>query len=194
MAMAEPIEATDAEQPVIEAIRCGDRYAFDELVRRHHGWVRGAVYGVLGDRDGLDDVVQQVWTGFWQRIGELREVNRWRAWLYRLARNAALDAGRKSTRRKRIGDASLDTASAPVAVGGERSGPDAAAASAERGEVVLDAIRALPTLYREPFVLRHLNDWSYQQIAEVMDMPVDSVETRLVRARRLLRDMLKDKV
>jgi RNA polymerase sigma-70 factor (ECF subfamily) len=194
MHMAERIEAPDAEQPVIEAIRSGDRYAFDELVRRHNGWVRGAVFGVMGDRDGLDDVVQQVWTGFWQRAGELRDVNRWRPWLYRLARNAALDAGRKITRRKRIGDASREPVDAPTTEIRAAVEPDTNVEYSERRGVVFDAIRALPTLYREPFVLRHLNEWSYQQIADVMDMPVDSVETRLVRARRLLREMLKDKV
>ena len=56
------------------------------------------------------------------------------------------------------------------------------------------AIQALPALYREPFVLRHVNVWSYRQIAEMMNMPVDSVETRLVRARRFLRESLKGKV
>jgi RNA polymerase sigma-70 factor (ECF subfamily) len=63
----------------------------------------------------------------------------------------------------------------------------------QHGEV-LNAVRALPALYREPFVLRHLNNWTYQEIADVMGMPVDSVETRLVRARRLLREALKDKL
>jgi RNA polymerase sigma-70 factor (ECF subfamily) len=59
---------------------------------------------------------------------------------------------------------------------------------------VLEAIQALPALYREPFVMRHLNGWTYSEIADVMGMPVDSVETRLVRARRFLRESLKDKV
>ncbi len=59
---------------------------------------------------------------------------------------------------------------------------------------VLKAIQALPALYREPFVLRHLQGWTYKEIAEVMDMRVDSVETRLVRARRFLRETLKDKI
>lgn len=190
--MAQRIEAIDAEGPVIEAIRSGDRFAFDELVRRHHGWVRGAVYGVLGDRDAIDDVVQQVWAGFWQRIGELRDVSRWRPWLYRLARNAALDAGRRATRRRKLGDATLNAGAAPTGI--RSTDPDGVALMGERHKLVLDAVQALPPLYREPFVLRHLNDWSYQQIADVMDMPVDSVETRLVRARRMLRDMLKDKV
>ena len=64
----------------------------------------------------------------------------------------------------------------------------------DKHATVLAAVRALPTLYREPFVLRHLSGWTYRQSCEGMGMPVDSVETRLVRARRLLRESLKDKV
>jgi RNA polymerase sigma-70 factor (ECF subfamily) len=57
---------------------------------------------------------------------------------------------------------------------------------------VLEAIRGLPDIYRESFILRHVEDWSYAQIAEAMSLPVDTVETRLVRARRLLRTALRD--
>lgn len=191
MAMAR-YEAYDAEQPVIEAIRAGDGSAFEELVRRHHGWVRGVVFGVLGDRDCVDDVTQQVWASAWERMGELRDVDRWRSWLYRLARNAAVDAGRQLTRRRKQAAA---LASGDVAIGGasaESREPDPS--RAERNAMVLEAVQALPVLYREPFVLRHLSGWSYREIAEVMNMAVDSIETRLVRARRLLREALKDKV
>lgn len=182
----------DPEQPVIEAIRSGDRYAFEELVRRHSRWVRSIVFGVLGRQDVIDDVAQQVWTSVWQRIGELRDATRWKPWIYRLARNAAVDAGRDLSRRRR--QASLS----PSAVGAMESGATAAAdsttAANEQSVAVMEAIQALPMLYREPFVLRHVNGWGYEQIAEVMGMPVDSVETRLVRARRMLREALKDKL
>lgn len=191
MIMAMGQHATyDDEVLVIEAIQAGDRYAFSELVRRHEGWVRGVVYGVLGARDYVDDVVQQVWTYAWPRIGELRDSSRWRPWLYRLARNAAIDAGREATRRRKHFQGL--SAVTPQAVLAEL--PDRGAAVREEHREVLDAVQALPTLYREPFVLRHLSGWSYREIAEVMGMPVDSVETRLVRARRFLRESLKGKV
>ncbi len=176
----------DPEEPVVEAIRQGDRYAFGELVRRQNNWVRGVVFGVLGQSDRVDDVTQQVWTSVWQRIGELRDSKRWRPWLYRMARNAAIDAGRDVTRRKHHAQALVEAEQ-------NRSAPRASddLVRGEQHAAVMVAIQALPALYREPFVLRHLNGWGYRQIADAMDMPVDSIETRLVRARRLLREALK---
>ena len=195
MAMAWPHEY-DAEQPVIDAIRGGDRYAFEELVRRHDRWVRGVIFGIVGHRDRVDDVAQQVWAAVWERIGELRDPTRWRPWLYRLARNAAIDVGRDVTRqRRRSQKLALHpgvNAEAASRINGQT--PDGEIISAEERREVLAAIEALPRLYREPFVLRHLNGWSYREIADVMDMPVDSVETRLVRARRFLCESLKHKL
>ncbi len=189
-------EPCDAEEPVVEAIRGGDRYAFAEFVRRHNGWVRGAIYGVLGERDRVDDVAQQVWTAVWQRIEELRDARRWRPWLYRLARNAAIDAGRDVSRRRdgmqRLRSESGEPRGSSSPQPPSAKTPDRELAGREQHEEVLAAIQALPPLYREPFVLRHLNGWTYNRIAELMGMPVDSVETRLVRARRLLRECLRD--
>ena len=188
MAMAQR-ECFDAEEPVISAIRAGDRYAFGEFMGRHDRWVRGVIYGVLGDRDSVDDVAQQAWTAAWSRIGGLRDAKSWRSWLYRLARNAAIDAGRDVVRRRNR--MRTFSAEAPLT---SRATPDGDLVNHEGHRDVLDAVQALPALYREPFVLRHLSGWSYREIADAMGMPVDSVETRLVRARRLLRDCLKDKV
>jgi len=180
----------EIEVPVIAAIRTGDRYAFGEFVRRHEAWVRSAIYAVLGRTDGIDDVAQNVWTAVWQRIGELRDPRSWRAWLYRLARNAALDAGRETTKRRHRGPIVGLEAAAHTRC----DGPDESASRNEKSKQVLMAIQALPAIYREPFVLRHMNDWSYREISDVMGLPVDTVETRLVRARRLLREVLVGRI
>lgn len=182
----------DAEQPVLEAILDGDRFAFEEFAQRNGSWIRGVVFGVLGDADRVDDVVQQVWTSLWEQGKRLRDRRRWRPWLYRLARNAAVDAGRDQTRRRRM--AERLAASAEHQSRSRTPGPGETVAQSERHAIVLQAISSLPALYREPFVLRHLQGWNYRRIADVMDLPIDTVETRLVRARRLLREALKDKV
>jgi len=180
----------DAELPVVKAILKRDRAAFEEFVRRQSKWVRGVIFGVLGDSERIDDVAQQVWTTVWQQMDTMRDPQRWRTWLYRLARNAAVDAGRETTRRRKLNKALEER----TEVNGKKSAVDQSAADLERRVLVADAVRALPGLYREPFVLRHLEGWSYRQIADVLSMPVDTVETRLVRARRQLREMLKNVV
>jgi len=185
--MGMPAETLEhAETALIEAVRRREAPAFAHWVASNDRWVHGVVYGVLGDRDQVDDVAQQVWLTAWQRIETLSDPRRWRTWLYAVARNAALDAGRRVTRRRRTDaapllDDMLDDRVPPA---------DAILLDEERRGSVLRAVEGLPALYREPFVLRHLEGWSYRQIAEVMDMPVDSVETRLVRAMRMLRQAL----
>lgn len=177
---------SDPDQPVIEAIQRGDHDAFRDLLRREDRWVRGVVYSVLGDRQRVDDVTQQVWTAVWERIGELREVERWRPWVYRLARNAAVDAGRETTRRRQLNERLVNESrpeSSPA--------PVEDIARSEKLAAVRRAIEELPPLYREVLTLRHLEGWSYRQIADVLDVPVDTVETRLVRARRKLREVLE---
>ncbi len=187
--MAASLES-DSDGAVVAAIQQGDHQAFREFLRGQDRWVRGIVFAVLGDRHRVDDVTQQVWTAVWERAGELRDVRRWRPWLYRLARNAAIDAGRERSRRRRLADRLHERAER----NGEVSGPAEAIVADERSRAVRAAIAALPPLYREPLTLRHLEGWSYREIADVLDVPVDTVETRLVRARRQLRAALHGKV
>lgn len=179
----------DTDVGVVEAVRRGNRHALDGWIRRHGGWVRGVIFGVLGDAHLADDVAQTVWVNVWQRASELREIQSWRSWLYRLARNAAIDAGRRVTRERaqKAWSAEQQVVSAEnqdSAHGNGRYTP-----TELHGEA-LSAIAGLPALYREPFVLRHLSGWSYKEIGEAMELPVDTVETRLVRARRMLREAL----
>ncbi len=173
---------------LIEAAQRGERGALDSFVRRNDRWVRGVVYATCGRAQIVDDVVQHVWTRVWEQLGTLADPARWRGWLYTLARNAAIDAGQKAARR-RSRQSNLSDAAPAVS---RETEPALRLIRSEQEQRVLSAIQGLPVIYREPFILRHLEDWSYAQIAEALDMPVDTVETRLVRARRLLRGALAD--
>ncbi len=183
--MAIRIEEGDHE--LIAAAQRGERRALDTFVRRHDGWVRQIVYATTGRPGLVDDVAQNVWSGVWQQIATLSEPARWRGWIYRLAKNAAIDAGRQNARERgrAVGLNGDDPATSA-------SDPARRVAQSEEQQRVLRAIRGLPDHYREPFILRHLQDWSYSEIGEAMGLPVDTVETRLVRARRLLREALAD--
>lgn len=178
----------DALHVLVAEAQRGNRPAADRLVREHEGWVRSVVFGVVGRWDQVDDIVQQVWAQVWERLPSLKDPRRLRSWLCSVARNAAIDAGQ--ARRRRTTSA-LEPVADALADGSEGS-PVRVVLDGELRTTLLRAVEALPVHYREPFVLRHLEDWSYQQIGEMLGLPLETVETRLVRARRLLREMLKD--
>lgn len=175
----------DGDPELIAAAQRGERGALDAFVRRHDRWVRNVVYAATGDPASVDDVVQHVWVNVWRQIGTLVDAKRWRGWLYRMAKNAAIDLGLKNTRERRRRVAFHDDR--PAA---RQSDPAQALINAEEHRRVLKAVNSLSPIYREPFILRHLEDWTYAQIGEALGLPVDTVETRLVRARRQLRAAL----
>ncbi|MBI4579041.1 MAG: RNA polymerase sigma factor [Planctomycetes bacterium] len=187
-----PVEADyDPQRVVIEAIQAGDAHAMAEFMESQGRWVRGVVFGVLGRLSDLDDVCQRVWIKVWREGHRLEDPARWRPWLYRIARNAAMDALRASRRRRRwFGPTIGDDPAIEVSVAGHSPAPDRQLAMKEEHERMLTAIAQLPPLCREPFVLKHVEGWSYAEIGEVLGLPTDTVETRLVRARRLLREGL----
>lgn len=176
-----------AQQAVerFEAVQAGDHAAFADMVKSESGWVRAVVYSMLHDPHLTDDVVQQVWLQASRKAAQCKDSQRWRAWLYQVARRAALDV---IAENKRKSAASLDSG-----FGYPASGVDEAPGRMERQEElqrVLSAVRGLPEIYREPLVLRALQGWDYEQIGKTLGLPVPTVETRLVRARRLLRELL----
>jgi len=177
----------DADGLLVRAMARGESDALVELMRRNGPWVRGVIFAACGNADAVEDVQQQVWLSAWRRAGSLDDSGKWRSWLYALARHAGIDSARRARRRKRLRGL----------LGGWVPRREPAGTDAERQVLIaeshrqaLDAVADLPEIYRGPFVLRHLADWSYRQIAEAMNLPVDTVETRLVRARRRLRKAL----
>ena len=180
-------EARDADRLLVEALARGESDALVELMRRNGPWVRGVAFAACGDRELVEDAEQQVWLSAWRRAGSLEDPTRWRGWLYALAYNAGADAARRAGRRRRL----LERLIARFRPGG-RADDDPARRLAlhESHQRALRAVAALPAIYRGPFILRHMADWSYRQIADALGLPQETVETRLVRARRMLRKTL----
>lgn len=185
-----PLTRSDppGDEALVALLMSGDTDALAEIMRRHGRWVRGVLYSVLGASDDIDDVAQQVWLTFWHRCRDLDNAQRWRHWLYRLARNAAIDAGRKVTRRRRLWGRLTDLfhqGRSPQPM------PDREMILEEEHSRVLAALDRLAPIYREAFVLRHMQDLSYREIAEILDVAPETVGTRLIRARRRMLEILQ---
>ena len=169
--------ATDAEL-VLGTLR-GDVDAFAVLVRRHQNALHR--YGIsLGlDGDTSLDLLQDTFIKAHARLGQCRDLARFRPWLFRIHRNAILD-WRRDIRRTEV---SLPDELAPA------DATDVGEELALR-EAIGDALASLPPILREAFLLRHHLGHSYEEIAEIAGVNVSAAKMRVMRARESLREML----
>ena len=168
------------EQSLVRRAMAGDPAALDGLWREHRRWV-GAVLLAHKPRDAaLDDLLQEVALVLVERLAELRDPERLRPWLRAVAINAARTAARR--RGARVGTTSLQLGNEPPAAPGPHP-----AETRDTLARVLTLARRLHEDYREPLLLRCLHGLSQSEIAQTLGLPETTVETRLARARRLLR-------
>ncbi len=137
--------------------------------------------GVLHDRSLAEDVVQETMIKAWQSLETFRGDSSQRTWILRIAHNTAIDA----LRRRR--DQLIPPADFPEGPG--RPGDDPARRASDREDLVglRRALDDLDELSRSIVVLREVEGLSYDQIAETLEVPIATVKTRLLRARRALR-------
>ena len=182
---------------LVEACRRGEGRAFDELVRRYKDRVFAVVYRFLGDREEALDVSQEVFVHAYRGLGGFRGTARVYTWLYsiaaNLARNRLRDLGRKG-RNVTTSLEALQEQAPGVIESGREAGPNPrdAAMTEELRETLQQCLNELPEHYRLAFVLRTSEDLSYEEIAEIMGSPVNTVKSRLNMARQRLRDRLKE--
>jgi RNA polymerase sigma-70 factor (ECF subfamily) len=165
----------------------GDPDAARRLVEQHQGMVYGLACRVLGPGEDARDATQETFLRALQHLHRFRGECAFSTWLYRIALNECVARGR----RRRL----QDRREVPLA-GDDPPGPDQGSALAalerdERDEQVHRAIAALPEAYRSVVVLRYLENLSYEETAQVLQLPLGTVKVRLFRARALLARLLR---
>ena len=187
------------ESALVCAARRGDREALRLLLARNWTWLRGLVYSIIGNVDEVDDVLQDVCVRVITKIDSVREPERFRPWLAVLARRQALMHRQRRARRVGLSSPNNDGGGSSCRgrlalesrAGGPRHVEDLE--RAEQCEQILQALKSLPEKYREVFMLEYGSDLTYRQIAEILDVPVTTVQIRLVRARAMIRDQVAGK-
>ena len=172
-----------SDEELMSAVAEGDVDAFDELVRRHQQAALNIAYRFLGDREEAEDLAQEAFLKILDRAGSYRPSARFRTYLYRVLANACLDYRRKKC-------PALAESLPPVADGADD--PAAALERRQRSELVRRAIDVLPARQRMALVLQHYEGLSYEEIAASLRCSRSAVESLLVRAKRTLRDRLKE--
>jgi RNA polymerase sigma-70 factor (ECF subfamily) len=165
--------------------RCikGDRQAFEVLLVRYEKPVYNAAYRMLHSRDDARDVTQTVFLKVFERIDQFDPQRRFFSWIYRITLNESINWLKKSNR--------LDPLDERLADGS--GGPEKAAENQQLSEGMQAALMTISPDYRQVIVLKHVLGCSYQEIAEVLDIPEKTVKSRLYSARQLLKDKLTER-
>lgn len=184
------MEITEQNESALAcAAQRGDKEALQMLLKRNWGWLKGLVYSVLGNAQELDDVLQEVCLRVITRIHTLREPERFRAWLATVARREVL----KHYRRRSHEKVEVDPGTISLKLDGYIRDPLQDVEKSEMCGRILEAVKTLPEKYREVFVLAHTGELTYAEMAEVLEVPMTTMQIRLVRARRMVQSQVMGK-
>lgn len=172
----------------VARMRDGDEGALREVVAAFSERLTAVVAGLLHDRDAVDDVVQETFVKAWFRLRSFQGDAGLYTWLYRIAVNAAKDRA-KATRRRPAGSLE-DLPTGPASLPSDEGPSLEPLADRELRLAVRRAVHALPPKFRAVLVLRELEGLRYEEIAEILDLSLGTVESRLFRARRRLKALL----
>jgi RNA polymerase sigma-70 factor, ECF subfamily len=182
------------ERALIERCKQGDITAFNELVLQFEKRVFNFAYRMSGNYDDACDVSQEAFIRVFNSINTFRGEANFTTWLYRIVTNVYLDERKKqkSHLHTSLEDyIDLEENSVTRQVEDGRPTPGAVVEQAERDAILAKAIQELPEYQRAMVILYHTQNRSYEEIAEILKLPIGTVKSRLNRARLALKEKLE---
>jgi RNA polymerase sigma-70 factor, ECF subfamily len=197
--MDEP-QGASADADLLRKARAGDRFAYGQIVRLYQDRLYNAILRIVGDREEATELTQEAFTKGLEKIETFRGEASAYTWLFRIGMNLAISQLRRSKRRRTFSlDGSSDGTGRPDDQASSLmnrmqqhrdAAPEAALESQERAEQVLAALGRLDAEYRAVLVMRDIEGFDYQQMADLLSLPLGTLKSRLFRARVALRDEL----
>jgi len=174
----------------------GREMAFRELLSRYERPVFSLVYRMVRDRTLAEDLAQEAFIRAFNAIGTYKPSFKFSSWIFKIANNHAID----HLRKRKLDTISIDgspharsleeAAQTRLVVESQEEAPDRYVESRELGGQIEEAIASLRPEYRTAVLLRHVEGYTYEEIAEIMELPLGTVKTYLHRARGELRNLL----
>ena len=174
----------NVQENIISRCQAGQTEAFGELVKMHAPRAVAAAYGMLGCHDEALDASQDAFVRAWRGIGRFSDRANFYTWYYSILRNLCIDRLRRRQKHK-CAELNNDHAACP-----QQSDPAVLAQNNEQSQRIWQAILELPLIHREIIVMSHFQEMSYKEMAEVLEVPIGTVMSRLHNARKNLGDKL----
>ncbi|MDQ4121749.1 MAG: sigma-70 family RNA polymerase sigma factor [Acidobacteriota bacterium] len=182
-----------ADSELIATSLAGREDSFEELVRRYQRPITAYVYRMTNDYDAALDVSQEIFIKVYNSLSRYKTEFKFSTWIYKIAHNAAIDYLRRNSNGECSLDLEIEDETFERPIESNLASPEVERERSEwRGEIQR-VVQKLPPAYRELILLRHSQDLSYDEIAEIMNLPLGTVKNRLFRARELMRDLLVER-
>jgi RNA polymerase sigma-70 factor (ECF subfamily) len=182
----------------VERLKAGEPEAFDQMVTKFAGDIFGLAFRLTQNREEANDITQETFLSAVRGIGSFRGDAELKTWLFRIAVNHARNRFRWWKRRKLDRTVSLDepigeSESAEIdRIASDSPDPERDAIRRERQAAVYRELANLPHAYREAVVLCDIEGYQYDEIAEILDVGIGTVKSRIARGRGVLRERLRD--
>ena len=181
-------ETVTTDEQLVERALAGDSDAFGEVVRRWERKIYALAYGITGSVEDARDAAQETFISAYRNLQGFRGEAKVSSWLHRIAVNHCITRKRRARVRAEIGiEDEVEAAGERFLSTSERESPARAAEAKERTEAVRRAVAALPPELREVVVLKEVEDLTFQEIADALQIPLSTVKSRLYTALKQLR-------
>ena len=186
-------EPVTEEQALVQAAKCGEVAAFEDLVRRYDRNVFRIAQHITQNREDAEDVVQDAFLKAYENLDQFQGQSKFYTWLVRIAVNEALMKLRKRRPERMVSldeEVKTEDDALPREVADWTPNPEQQYTQAELRDILSRTIQGLPPGFRTVFVLRDVEGLSTEETAEALDLSIPAVKSRLLRARLQLRERL----
>lgn len=170
----------------------GDQAAYEKLVTRYRSGLYNMIYQMIKNREEAEDLVQETFMKAFNSLESYNECYAFSTWLYKIAFNHCIDAIRKKKLRTLPLDKPIQLQAGEVhhQIRDESHSPEKVLLFAEKKNLIKKSIEGLPERYRIAIILRHKEERSYEEISEILKIPLGTVKARIFRAREMLKKKL----
>ena len=179
-----------SDQTLIDHCLAGRREAFGLLVERYQNRLFHSLLHLLGSAEDAQDATQEAFVNAFEKLGSFRGQSQFYSWLFRIAYNTAVSSKRKSGRMSVSLEARRDASGLEPSDGNPTSEPSYAMDVSDRQRLVQQALSELGEEFRTALVLKEMDGMSYEEIADIVKVPLGTVRSRIHRARLELREKL----
>lgn len=190
------VNVNDINTTLIKKAIEGDETAYKKLLENYRGAIFNLLYKMVRNREETEDLVQEAFMKAFNALPTFNDEYAFSTWLYKIAINNCID----HIRKKKLKTYSIDKPVPSKEGELEREFPDTSMSpdkhilSEEKSNIIETAIEDLPENYRIVIVMRHKEEKSYEEIAEILNIPLGTVKARIFRAREVLKKKLKNKL